>query len=285
MENDIKNEVKELNPDDLKKNEIIINKSENKNEALKIYYIDNLNKILNNIKMDETSNTELRKLFTNLIDKIDNLEGQVSQLNGEVSQLNGKVSQLNWEVSQLNGEIIGLKKDIKKLNIQNEDIKGILGNIQCRDQSKSFLKQLNFYLTEGEKNTIFDYKMKKTKKLYEKIGAIIIKRFEITFVEQKEKENFKIIKELIKKVCVSLDKGDISIHSLTIDIYKRKMHNYKNQKQVIAIANSHIFSFLLGIGLNQDFYKTYSFLTEYFDKNLDLKSLNAPDFIKLHLDK
>ena len=82
-----------------------------------------------------------------------------------------------------------------------------------------------------------------------------------------------------------MDKGDISIHSLTIDIYKRKMHNYKNQKQVIAIANSHIFSFLLGIGLNQDFYKTYSFLTEYFDKNLDLKSLNAPDFIKLHLDK
>ena len=148
MENDIKNEVKELNPDDLKKNEIIINKSENKNEALKIYYIDNLNKILNNIKMDETSNTELRKLFTNLIDKIDNLEGQVSQLNGEVSQLNG-------EVSQLNGEVIGLKKDIKKLNIQNEEIKVILGNIQCRDQSKSFLKQLNFYLTEGEKKKRF----------------------------------------------------------------------------------------------------------------------------------
>ena len=148
MENDIKNEVKELNPDDLKKNEIIINKSENKNGALKIYYIDKLNKILNNIKMDETSNIELRKLFTNLIDKIDNLEGQVSQLNGEVSQLNG-------EVSQLNGEVIGLKKDIKKLNIQNEEIKVILGNIQCRDQSKSFLKQLNFYLTEGEKKKRF----------------------------------------------------------------------------------------------------------------------------------
>ena len=83
----------------------------------------------------------------------------------------------------------------------------------------------------------------------------------------------------------SLDKGNTSDHSLTIDVYNSKMQNYKNQKQVFAIANSHIFSFLLGIGLNQDFYKTYSFLTEYFDKNLDLKSLNAPDFIKLHLDK
>ena len=100
----------------------------------------------------------------------------------------------------------------------------------------------------------------------------------------KKKENFKIIKELIKKVCDSLDKGNTSDHSLTIDVYNSKMQNYKNQKQVIAIANSHIF-FLLGIGLNQDFDKTYSFLTEYFDKNLDLKSLNAPDFIKLHLDK
>ena len=240
-----------------------VNKSENLNDDLKrvnLDYINEINKILKNIKMDSKSYSDLKDIFDKLLNKVD------------------KVDKLEEEVKHLNIEV-------QKLNNQNEEIKNILGKIQCRTQSKIFLKRMNYYLEKEDIDLINDYKVKMVDKIYEKINAIIVKRLDEKFKDKKDNEKFLLIKILLKKVCDSLDEGNINAHSLTLDIYQKEIDNYKKQKNISTISCPHIFCFLLGIGFKNDIDASYSFLDEFFDMNLDLKLWKEPDFIRKYLSK
>ena len=241
--------------------------------------IENIKILLNKIKMEPQQNEELKNIFKTLIDQMKLLEGSNANLNSEILKLKEQLNSVNGEVNKLNGEVnilkdqnIKLNEDIVKLNNQNDEIKNILGKIQIREQGKRFLKSFNQYLNKKDLDEINDLKKAKTNGVYKKIFDIIRFRLEEAFDKFKNTEKFKLVINLTEKVCASLDKGNSNAHSLTMEIYQDNIDKYKDSKNIFSLSSPHLFCFLIGIDLKNDFDNSYSFLEEYFDKDLQLKS-------------
>ena len=255
-------------------------KNLNENKILdKRVNINDLNIILDKIKMDEASKLELRNLFESLNNRMNALEGESKEnsqkLEGEINRLNGEVNQLNGEVNQLNGEVNQLKS-------QNKEIINILGKIQCREQGKAFLNNFYYYLTDKEKSDIKYYKSQQYDYYKEKakiIKAALDKKFS-SFIEN---EKYKLVINLIDVVAKSLTKGNNNAHSLVVDLYQNDIDTYNKEKKMFSVEVPQIFCFLKGINFEYNFHEAFLFLKEYFDKGLDSKNWREPDFMTKYL--
>lgn len=230
-----------------------------------------INNFLNNNKnkMDSKMYEELKNIFDLLIKKIDALENKNSKLEDKNSKLEENIKEQGKKIINLEGAV--------------NEIKNVLGQIQTRDLSKNFIGWFNRYLTKDDIDLIQNYKNKKYKKIYSKQYEIISKRLKENFHLFKETEKFKIVDNLLEKVCDSLDDGNTYAHSLIIDNYLKNIDEYLKEKNIFSISCPQIFCFLLGIGLNNNFDETYSFLSTFFDKNLDLKTWKDAEFMDIYL--
>ena len=78
---------------------------------------------------------------------------------------------------------------------------------------------------------------------------------------------------MIEKSFKSLQVGNHDAHSLTIDLYQNGIQRYKNNKHITYMDNPELFCFLYGLEISDDYFDdSFSFLNEFFNENLELKS-------------
>ena len=245
--------------------------------------INDLNKILDKIKMDEKSKLELMNFFQGLNNRIDVLEGEVKESKESKQKIQGEVNELLENNNRLNGEVNRLNGEVNQLNNQNKEIKNILGKIQCREQGKTFLNSFYIYLDEKDKNDIEHNKTIKCD-FYKEKAKIIKNALDEKFSSFKENKKYKLVTKLIDVVADSLTKGNANAHSLVIDLYLKDIDAYNKENNVFSIEIPQIFCFLKGINFDSDFHEAYLFLSKYFDKGLDAISWRDPDFMCKYLD-
>ena len=244
-------------------------KNLNENKILdKRVNINDLNIILDKIKMDEASKLELRNLFESLNNRMNALEGESKENSQKSQKLEGEINRLNGEVNQLKS--------------QNKEIINILGKIQCREQGKAFLNNFYYYLTDKEKSDIKHYKSQQYD-YYKEKAKIIKDALDKKFSSFKENEKYKLVINLIDVVAESLTKGNDNAHSLVVDLYQNDIDTYNKEKKMFSVEVPQIFCFLKGINFEYNFHEAFLFLKEYFDKGLDSKNWREPDFMTKYL--
>ena len=199
-------------------------------------------------------------------------------------QLEDKADKSKEDISELANEVNQLKEDINKLNKQNKKIKEMLSKIQCRELAKSFLFCHNLYLTKEDFEKINSYKYRECD-FYQKKSEIIVNRLRKRFSGYKNDKKLEIVINLVIKACLCLSKGNTNAHSFVMDVYNKDMDEYIEKNKLFSITYPYTFCFLKGIEVNENFDESYNFLSEYFDKNLDVISWKQPDFINSYLKK
>ena len=231
-------------------------------EEYKKYINKKINDLKNskNMEKNEFSNAlnDLQNIMLSLLNSNLNLKEKVSKLEGKASKLEGKVLKLEKEMDDA-------KEDIDSLKYENGEIKNILSSIQTRDLSKNFLRVFKKYLSPQDKNIIEVDESK--------MGEVISKRIEVVFNEFKKKNNFNLVKNLIKKASDILYTGNDLAHSLTLDYFTEEIKKYKDKKKLDYLSYQEIFCFLVVLGVPaNDFDNCYNLLKKYFTKNLTFKS-------------
>ena len=272
--------------------------SDNQKENNKMLLENNIKKIkdlLSKINMENNSSSELIRLYKELFIKIDKLEEELKEtkkhskefeeeLKEAKKQLEDKADKSKEDISELANEVNQLKEDINKLNKQNKKIKEMLSKIQCRELAKSFLFCHNLYLTKEDFEKINSYKYRECD-FYQKKSEIIVNRLRKRFSGDKNDKKLEIVINLVIKACLCLNKGNTNAHSFVMDVYNKDMDEYIEKNKLFSITYPYAFCFLKGIEVNENFDESYNFLSEYFDKNLDVISWKQPDFINSYLKK
>ena len=286
--------------------------SDNQKENNKMLLENNIKKIkdlLSKINMENNSSSELIRLYKELFIKIDKLEEELKEtkkhsekfeeelketkkhskefeeeLKEAKKQLEDKADKSKEDISELANEVNQLKEDINKLNKQNKKIKEMLSKIQCRELAKSFLFCHNLYLTKEDFEKINSYKYRECD-FYQKKSEIIVNRLRKRFSGDKNDKKLEIVINLVIKACLYLSKGNTNAHSFVMDVYNKDMDEYIEKNKLFSITYPYTFCFLKGIEVNENFDESYNFLSEYFDKNLDVISWKQPDFINSYLKK
>ena len=286
--------------------------SDNQKENNKMLLENNINKIkdlLSKINMENNSSSELIRLYKELFIKIDKLEEELKEtkkhsekfeeelketkkhskefeeeLKEAKKQLEDKADKSKEDISELANEVNQLKEDINKLNKQNKKIKEMLSKIQCRELAKSFLFCHNLYLTKEDFEKINSYKYRECD-FYQKKSEIIVNRLRKRFSGDKNDKKLEIVINLVIKACLCLSKGNTNAHSFVMDVYNKDMDEYIEKNKLFSITYPYTFCFLKGIEVDENFDESYNFLSEYFDKNLDVISWKQPDFINSYLKK
>ena len=272
--------------------------SDNQKENNKMLLENNIKKIkdlLSKINMENNSSSELIRLYKELFIKIDKLEEELKEtkkhskefeeeLKEAKKQLEDKADKSKEDISELANEVNQLKEDINKLNKQNKKIKEMLSKIQCRELAKSFLFCHNLYLTKEDFEKINSYKYRECD-FYQKKSEIIVNRLRKRFSGYKNDKKLEIVINLVIKACLCLSKGNTNAHSFVMDVYNKDMDEYIEKNKLFSITYPYTFCFLKGIEVNENFDESYNFLSEYFDKNLDVISWKQPDFINSYLKK
>ena len=286
--------------------------SDNQKENNKMLLENNINKIkdlLSKINMENNSSSELIRLYKELFIKIDKLEEELKEtkkhsekfeeelketkkhskefeeeLKEAKKQLEDKADKSKEDISELANEVNQLKEDINKLNKQNKKIKEMLSKIQCRELAKSFLFCHNLYLTKEDFEKINSYKYRECD-FYQKKSEIIVNRLRKRFSGDKNDKKLEIVINLVIKACLCLSKGNTNAHSFVMDVYNKDMDEYIEKNKLFSITYPYTFCFLKGIEVIENFDESYNFLSEYFDKNLDVISWKQPDFINSYLKK
>ena len=286
--------------------------SDNQKENNKMLLENNINKIkdlLSKINMENNSSSELIRLYKELFIKIDKLEEELKEtkkhsekfeeelketkkhskefeeeLKEAKKQLEDKADKSKEDISELANEVNQLKEDINKLNKQNKKIKEMLSKIQCRELAKSFLLCHNLYLTKEDFEKINSYKYRECD-FYQKKSEIIVNRLRKRFSVYKNDKKLEIVINLVIKACLCLSKGNKNAHSFVMDVYNKDMDEYIEKNKLFSITYPYTFCFLKGIEVDENFDESYNFLSEYFDKNLDVISWKQPDFINSYLKK
>ena len=286
--------------------------SDNQKENNKMLLENNIKKIkdlLSKINMENNSSSELIRLYKELFIKIDKLEEELKEtkkhsekfeeelketkkhsekfeeeLKETKKQLEDKADKSKEDISELANEVNQLKEDINKLNKQNKKIKEMLSKIQCRELAKSFLFCHNLYLTKEDFEKINSYKYRECD-FYQKKSEIIVNRLRKRFSGDKNDKKLEIVINLVIKACLCLNKGNTNAHSFVMDVYNKDMDEYIEKNKLFSITYPYTFCFLKGIEVNENFDESYNFLSEYFDKNLDVISWKQPDFINSYLKK
>ena len=272
--------------------------SDNQKENNKMLLENNIKKIkdlLSKLNMENNSSSELIRLYKELFIKIDKLEEELKEtkkhskefeeeLKEAKKQLEDKADKSKEDISELANEVNQLKEDINKLNKQNKKIKEMLSKIQCRELAKSFLFCHNLYLTKEDFEKINSYKYRECD-FYQKKSEIIVNRLRKRFSGDKNDKKLEIVINLVIKACLCLSKGNTNAHSFVMDVYNKDMDEYIEKNKLFSITYPYTFCFLKGIEVNENFDESYNFLSEYFDKNLDVISWKQPDFINSYLKK
>ena len=272
--------------------------SDNQKENNKMLLENNIKKIkdlLSKINMENNSSSELIRLYKELFIKIDKLEEELKEtkkhskefeeeLKEAKKQLEDKADKSKEDISELANEVNQLKEDINKLNKQNKKIKEMLSKIQCRELAKSFLFCHNLYLTKEDFEKINSYKYRECD-FYQKKSEIIVNRLRKRFSGDKNDKKLEIVINLVIKACLYLSKGNTNAHSFVMDVYNKDMDEYIEKNKLFSITYPYTFCFLKGIEVDENFDESYNFLSEYFDKNLDVISWKQPDFINSYLKK
>ena len=272
--------------------------SDNQKENNKMLLENNIKKIkdlLSKLNMENNSSSELIRLYKELFIKIDKLEEELKEtkkhskefeeeLKEAKKQLEDKADKSKEDISELANEVNQLKEDINKLNKQNKKIKEMLSKIQCRELAKSFLFCHNLYLTKEDFEKINSYKYRECD-FYQKKSEIIVNRLRKRFSGDKNDKKLAIVINLVIKACLCLSKGNTNAHSFVMDVYNKDMDEYIEKNKLFSITYPYTFYFLKGIEVNENFDESYNFLSEYFDKNLDVISWKQPDFINSYLKK
>ena len=107
--------------------------------------------------MDEKSRLELRNLFENMNNRINELEKEVKESKNNSQRFE---KELKNNSQRFEKEIKESKEKINLLNVEVKEIKNILGKIQCREQAKTFLNGFNQYLEDEDKEAINNNKTK-----------------------------------------------------------------------------------------------------------------------------
>ena len=272
--------------------------SDNQKENNKMLLENNIKKIkdlLSKLNMENNSSSELIRLYKELFIKIDKLEEELKEtkkhskefeeeLKEAKKQLEDKADKSKEDISELANEVNQLKEDINKLNKQNKKIKEMLSKIQCRELAKSFLFCHNLYLTKEDFEKINSYKYRECD-FYQKKSEIIVNRLRKRFSGYKNDKKLEIVINLVIKACLCLSKGNTNAHSFVMDVYNKDMDEYIEKNKLFSITYPYTFCFLKGIEVDENFDESYNFLSEYFDKNLDVISWKQPDFINSYLKK
>ena len=272
--------------------------SDNQKENNKMLLENNIKKIkdlLSKINMENNSSSELIRLYKELFIKIDKLEEELKEtkkhskefeeeLKEAKKQLEDKADKSKEDISELANEVNQLKEDINKLNKQNKKIKEMLSKIQCRELTKSFLLCHNLYLTKEDFEKINSYKYRECD-FYQKKSEIIVNKLRKRFSGDKNDKKLEIVINLVIKACLCLSKGNTNAHSFVMDVYNKDMDEYIEKNKLFSITYPYTFCFLKGIEVDENFDESYNFLSEYFDKNLDVISWKQPDFINSYLKK
>ena len=298
------------------------NQKEN-NKMLLENNIKKIKDLLSKLNMENNSSSELIRLYKELFIKIDKLEEELKEtkkhskefeeelketkkhsekfeeelketkkhskefeeeLKEAKKQLEDKADKSKEDISELANEVNQLKEDINKLNKQNKKIKEMLSKIQCRELAKSFLFCHNLYLTKEDFEKINSYKYRECD-FYQKKSEIIVNRLRKRFSGYKNDKKLEIVINLVIKACLCLSKGNTNAHSFVMDVYNKDMDEYIEKNKLFSITYPYTFCFLKGIEVNENFDESYNFLSEYFDKNLDVISWKQPDFINSYLKK
>ena len=222
--------------------------------------INLFNKIFNNTNMGNDSLNEdvkkLQNIMLNLVDENKKMKSDLNELREEVINLKLKGDNLKTKGDNLRARVDYLERDC-------DDMKYMLGLIQCRNFSKNFLSYFEQYLTKEDYSDIKDKKISKC--------DAIIKEISKKYKDADKKKLFIVI-NLIKKSSELVKDGNFFAHSLTLENYEEEIEEYKSKNNLDKLPSPNKFCFLVSIGMyNDHFHESFSFLCRFFGRNLKPK--------------
>ena len=234
-----------------------LNQSEELNK-----YLNNIINYINNNMGNEAINEDMKKLQILML----NLADENMKMKGKIEEMEQNILKQNQELTKQRQEIKGLKESVEFLTEECQDMKEILCNLQFRDLSKNFLRYFYPFLTDD------DWKIIRKNK--EKKGEIIAGIIE-NFYPKANKQEMSIVKELIINSAHLIQEGNYQTHSIILEKYEDEINAYKKKKNLQNLTSPVAFCFLVNLGISDDvFDKAYSFLTEFFDRDLIAKKGN-----------
>ena len=273
---DIPENKKEIFTEEKKKEENTIIKNidfaDNKNNINQFdIYFNNLFNYLraNNMGNESIINDvkNIQKIMHGLEDENNKIKKQMENMKQNMLELNqinqNDILNIKNENVTLNQRIKNLEESVEYLTKENNNIKEILGNIQCRDLAKKFLRAFTINLTDN------DWKL--IRKNREKKGKIISDRIKKLYPKADEKK-MNLIKTLIEKSTSLILEGNNLAHQIEIEDYQEEIKTYKKEKNIKKLTSPLAFCLLISLGISNDIFDdAYSFMNEYFDSELDIE--------------
>ena len=153
-----------------------------------------------------------------------------------------------------------IEEELEDLKYDCDEMKEMLGYIQCRYLSKNFLHCFKSYLTKSDKINIDEGKISK--------GEAISKRIEFIY-KNVNKKKLSIVQNLLKASSKLLDDGNYFAHTLILKNFAEDIKAYKEEKKLDEVNLPEVFCFLTNLELSKNsFDDTFSFLAKFFTKNL-----------------
>ena len=236
-----------------------------------------------NIKEDIKNFRDLMINFLNenvsMNEKLKEMDGQIKEvvdenykIKGQIKEVTDENSKIKGQIKEMNQDIEGLKERVEFLENECQDMKGMLGNLQCRDLSKNFLRCFGTFLTEEDWKSINKDKNKK--------GKIIAERIKQLYPNAK-KEKMEIVLELVKNSFNLIKEGNNLAHSLTLDLHKNELNAYKQKNNLKKLTSPIKFCFLISLRISDELFdNAYSFLIEFF--NNDLSSIKGDNWLEIY---
>ena len=212
--------------------------------------------IKSNIHIVVNENQQMKEKVVNMENKMEQMKEKVEQMKEKVVSTENKMEQMNQQIQELSKENDSIKEKLG-------DLKEILGEIQTRDLIKNFQKCFKTYLTNSDKNDIRDRKITTGKAISKRIGVIF------SGVAQ---DKLYVVQNLLEISSNLLEEGNYFAHELFLENFDKKIEDYKKKNKLDKIESPEIFCFLTNFDLTDSLFdNSYSFLKQYFNKNLKMK--------------
>ena len=254
---DNKNEIKEVN------NEITPDITSQINNSISVS--TNLGQNIINLSRDQIDKMSSRNLYSLFIDTLSEHEKKFSEQEKKFSEQEKKFSEHEKKFSEMSLEI--------------NNLKDIIGTIQIRTFAKNFLKIFRNDLSEKEKDEIRKCKSKR--------GEITLDAFRKKYSQYKNKENFKIIAEIIEKSGKALNRGNSFAHTIKLEDYENEITEFKTKFNITMIDHETMekLLFLIKIGISTNsFSNCFNFVMRFCEKEMTLGFMrnnnNIESFIK-----
>ena len=269
MYEDMPNDKKEIFTEEKNKEENTINESNDiADNKIKINQFDvYFNNLFNYLRVNNMGNESIindvkniQKIMKGLSDDNNKMKNQMEDMKQNMLKLNEDIKN---EKETLNQHMKNLEERVDYLTKENNNIKEILGNIQCRDLSKKLLRAFTINLTDN------DWKLIRKNK--EKKGKIISDRIKKLYPKADEKK-MNLVKILIEKSTSLILGGNDLAHHVEIEDYQEEIKAYKEEKNIKKLTSPLAFCLLISLGIPDDLFDdAYSFMEEYFDSELEME--------------